>query len=123
MKASDRSYPLTDIGDATDSLDLPEPFALFRISGNKDNLIDYLMERINQAFNECPAKVRKKILLLPVCTPGFTTNQYRLQISMRYSVHTIFTSADMFRAGILHEYTLSDRCRLTSPPCVILSFP
>lgn len=76
MKAPDRPYPLTDIGDAPDSLDLPEPFALFRISGNKDNFIDYLMERINQAFNECPAKVRKKILLLPVCTPGFTTNQY-----------------------------------------------
>jgi hypothetical protein len=49
---------------------------LFRVSGNEDNLIDNLLERIDQTFDKCPAKIGEKILFLPVCTSCLATNQY-----------------------------------------------
>jgi hypothetical protein len=74
MKPPDRSDPPADVGNALYSLDPVEPFALFRVPGNKNNLIDHLLERINQALDKCPALVREKILLLPMCTPCLATN-------------------------------------------------
>jgi hypothetical protein len=53
-----------------------EPFALFRIPGNKNNLVNHPFKRINEPLDKCPAMVREKIFFLAVGTPCLTTNQY-----------------------------------------------
>jgi hypothetical protein len=76
MKSPDRPDPPADVGNASYSLDPVEPSALFRVLCNKNNFIDHFFERVDQTLDKRPALVREKILLLPMCTPCFTTNQY-----------------------------------------------
>jgi hypothetical protein len=75
MKASNRPKTCTDVSDAPYPLNPLKAPALLRVPGNKDYLVDNLFERIDQAFNECPALVGKKIFLLPVCTTGLASHQ------------------------------------------------
>jgi hypothetical protein len=76
MKPANRSYRFTDVADAPYTRDIMESFALFRIPGNKDNLINHPLERIHQPLDKCPAVVREKIFFLPVSTPCLAANQY-----------------------------------------------
>jgi hypothetical protein len=75
MKSSNRPQACTDVSDAPYRLNPLKAPALLRVPGNKDYLVDNLFERIDQAFNECPALVGKKIFLLPVCTTGLASHK------------------------------------------------
>jgi hypothetical protein len=76
MQPADGSGSRPDIGYAPDSLKRTEPFALFRIPGNENDLVDNLPERIDQPFNKRPAVIGEKILFPTMCTSCIPADQY-----------------------------------------------
>ena len=75
MKSADGTDPRADIRNTPDPVHFPKAPALFRVTGNKNDLIDHFLQRIDQALNKRPALVPEEIFLLPVGPPGFSPDK------------------------------------------------
>jgi len=75
VEAPDGPDPGPDICDAAKIGQVAEPFALFRITGNKDDLINRPLDRIDQALEKGPALVPEEIFLLPVRPPCLSADK------------------------------------------------
>jgi hypothetical protein len=66
MESPDRADPPPDIGDAPDIPEVGKPAALFRVAGDKDDLVDNGPDRIDLPLDEGLSLVPEEIFLLAV---------------------------------------------------------
>lgn len=76
MQPADRADAPADVGDATDAVQVVEPFALPGILCHEYDFVNDLFKGIDEPFDEGPAFVHEEVLLLPVGTPGFPPYEY-----------------------------------------------
>jgi len=71
VQSADRTDAPADVGNAADTVQVAEPFALFGILRHEYDLVNDLLKGINEPLNKGPALVDKEVLLLSISTAGF----------------------------------------------------
>jgi hypothetical protein len=89
MQAANRSNARAKVRDAADIPEVAEPLALLRIFCNKNDLICYLFQGIDEPLDEGPALVHEEIFLLAVGASGLSP--YEDDGGSLDRIHLLFT--------------------------------